>query len=60
MLPLFLSVLCLNLYRQDITHKIDLASLVCMNDHVLSFFIHKFTDGKEGGLCEETEEQCGL
>lgn len=26
-LPLFLSVLCLNLYRQDITHKIDPADV---------------------------------
>lgn len=24
----------------------------CMNEHVLCFFIHKFTEGKEGGgLC---------
>lgn len=32
------------------THKGDLADVcACVNDHVLCFFIHKFTDGKEGG-----------
>lgn len=29
---------------------------VCMNEHVLCFFIHKVTDGKEGGgLCVRTQ-----
>lgn len=49
-------------FQQTVTHKghlEDVSAYTCvyMNEHVSCFFIHKFTDGNEGGgLCVKRQK----